>query len=343
MARNRRPGFTLIELLVVIAIIAILIGLLVPAVQKVREAAARTQCINNLKQIGLACHNYHDSYGNFPPGNYQPYQSGVSKDFYIMYGNWALYLLPYVEQDSLYRQYTTIADTPAPNTIPNQDPKLQNLREFYLSVYTCPSDPRVNGQLLLQPQTIAPDGGGNPGYVYAGSSYKAMTGVGVWTGPNVGYTFGGFWNEVQGAINNPVAAYAGGRGKGMLHGDGASGLKPDRIASVTDGLSNTIVIGERHTKTHFSRGPFWADSFNLYSKGASFPVSAALLEDYDLCVTQYPQGGFCKYGWGSLHPGGLSFLFGDGSVASISKTIDMTIFMALSTIANDEVIPGDAF
>jgi prepilin-type N-terminal cleavage/methylation domain-containing protein/prepilin-type processing-associated H-X9-DG protein len=340
---RRRPGFTLIELLVVIAIIAVLIGLLVPAVQKVREAANRIQCFNNLKQIGLALHNYHDSRKKFPSAHLELYVATGPYKGYQYFSCWSIDLLPYVEQDSLYRQYTAIADNPAPNTVPNQDPKLQPIREYYLSVYTCPSDPRVNGQQLIAPETIAPDGGGNPGYIYAASSYKAMTGVGVWTGPNVGYTFGGFWNEVQGAINNPVAAYAGGRGKGMLHGDGASGLKPDRIASVTDGLSNTIVIGERHTKTHFSRGPFWADSFNLYSKGASFPVSAALLEDYDLCVTQYPQGGFCKYGWGSLHPGGLSFLFGDGSVASISKTIDMTIFMALSTIANDEVIPGDAF
>src|ERR1700691_3767874 len=99
MSRSRRPGFTLIELLVVIAIIAVLIGLLLPAVQKVREAANRTQCQNNLKQLALACMNYEGVYHNFPPaltGYYNPSVAPV---------NWATYLLPYIEQGNLYNQY----------------------------------------------------------------------------------------------------------------------------------------------------------------------------------------------------------------------------------------------
>src|SRR5262249_52969727 len=106
MTRSR-PGFTLIELLVVIAIIAVLIGLLVPAVQKVREAAARTQCANNLKQLALACHNYEGASGRLPPGylgpipNEQEYGSAVDQ---IQHVGLLVYLLPYVEQDNLYRQ-----------------------------------------------------------------------------------------------------------------------------------------------------------------------------------------------------------------------------------------------
>ena len=109
-------------------------------------------------------------------------------------------------------------------------------------------------------------------------------------------------------------------------------MKPERIATITDGLSNTLFVGERHTKTHFTRGPFWADSFNLYTKGASWPFSITLVADYDLCASKV-NSNYCKYGWGSMHPGGISSLFGDGSVRGIRTNIDMNIFMALSTVA----------
>src|SRR5437868_6068188 len=104
---RRRSGFTLIELLVVIAIIGVLISLLLPAVQKVREAANRTQCLNNMKQIGLALHNYHDTYRRFPPSldsGIRPYRLSPGNQGYASYWSWLALILPFIEQDNLWNQ-----------------------------------------------------------------------------------------------------------------------------------------------------------------------------------------------------------------------------------------------
>jgi prepilin-type N-terminal cleavage/methylation domain-containing protein len=313
---RRRRGFTLIELLVVIAIIAVLIGMLLPAVQKVREAAARAKCFNNLKQIGIGMYHYHDAVGNFPSGHIELQINGA----YQYLTCWSIQLLPYLEQEPLFKTYN--------NNIANQAAANQPFCQTYLDIYTCPSDMRANQ--IIAPETIAPDGGGNTTIKYMASSYRVMTGIGDTASSN---TFGGFWNEVQTALAVHPA------GRGAFHGDGASGLSPERVATVTDGTSTTIFAGERHTRTHFTRGPFWADSFNLYSKGASWPYSASMLPDYDYCGTLVSNVNYCKYGWGSFHLGGISFLYGDGSVHSLSPALDMNIFMALSTAAGNEAVP----
>jgi len=312
--RARSRGFTLIELLVVIAIIAILIGLLLPAVQKIREAANRMKCANNLKQIGLALHNYHDSMGSFPSGHVE-----LNDQYYT---SWAIELLPFIEQDNLYRQYN--------KNLTNQDPGNATVCNTVVRTYMCPSDVRSALGQSYAPETIAPNGAGNTKIKYLASSYKCMTGIGD---TNTTNTYGGYWNEVQTALS------AHPNGRGAFHGDGESGLTPETFASIIDGTSNTLVVGERHTKTHFTRGPFWADSFNLYSKGASWPYSITMIPDYDACASQV-NANFCKYGWGSLHTGGINFLFADGHVRVISANIDMNTFMALSTIAGGEVLPN---
>ena len=322
-------GFTLIELLVVIAIIGILIALLLPAVQKVREAAARLQCSNNLKQIGLALHNYHDAYGTLPSAHYETCPPGTQPGHHegcLYYSGWNIDILPFLEQDNLYKMYNKEA--------PNLSPLNEEVVQMQVKVFTCPSDTRAG--MIILPETIPPDGSSqkDPLIPYMTGSYKVMTGVGH---PSTTDTFGGFWDEVQDA-NTYFSA-----GKGAFHGDGYSGLQPERLTNITDGTSNTIFAGERHTKTHPTRGPFWADTFNLYNSGAAYlGINTIYLQpDYDACANLHGyNANYCKYGWGSLHTGGnINFLFGDGHVRSIPATIDNNIFAALATIAGGEVLP----
>src|SRR5436305_7878686 len=161
-----RRAFTLIELLVVIAIIAILIGLLLPAVQKIREAANRMKCSNNLKQIGLGLHNFHDTTGTLPSGHVELKDANGKFQYY---SSWAIDILPFIEQDNLFKQYN--------NKLPNQDPANAAVCNAIVKIYLCPSDTRAFGKSYA-PETIAPDGAGNSTIRYMASSYKCMTGIG---------------------------------------------------------------------------------------------------------------------------------------------------------------------
>jgi prepilin-type N-terminal cleavage/methylation domain-containing protein/prepilin-type processing-associated H-X9-DG protein len=169
MPRTLRRGFTLIELLVVIAIIAILIALLVPAVQKVREAAARTQCQNNLRQIGIGLHNHHDTLKVFPPGGLTAANQKLGVPAGVWHG-WAVFILPYVEQGNLYKQYRLDLDW--------RDPVNAPVVRTPISIFQCPSTPNPQRLdtfsqspftgIVAAPSDYAPNNGANSALVALG-------------------------------------------------------------------------------------------------------------------------------------------------------------------------------
>jgi prepilin-type N-terminal cleavage/methylation domain-containing protein/prepilin-type processing-associated H-X9-DG protein len=238
---RRRKGFTLIELLVVIAIIAILIGLLLPAVQKTRATAARIQCANNLHQMALAMHMYHDSYQAFPPAFARPSNWG-----------WQVWILPYIEQGNLYNAINPTATTIAVNAATTTK----------LPVYMCPMDP----------------------------------------GPVISPWFSGYAKSNY-AVSEQIC-------------DGGSAIP---MLSITDGTSNTIMIGERDTLNQI--GAVWAGrdtgppgvSVASVIGRPTWPINTRYAGGTTCCAGD-AAAGCTRFAWSSLHTGGANFAFCDGSV-----------------------------
>jgi len=309
LCQRLREGFTLIELLVVIAIIAILIALLVPAVQKVREAAARTQCQNNLKQLALGVHSYHDTFKSVPQnyGGLNGWANGSSS------WSWIAMTLPYIEQAPLYNSIGLSAG--AANVRLNTSPLTLSSA---IPILRCPSDP--DAQTLLM--TGRADISGAP----AVSNYKGVSGQN-WGWGNA------LWNPLPGIGANNGSTNGLESGDGLLYRSnaGAGTLKKYTFLSVTDGTSNTFMIGESLPNACAWTG-WWAYSNNVTGTCGIYPNAQ------DTAVGAYVGPGDWNscYAFHSKHTGGLQFAMVDGSVHYVPNNISITVYRHLATIMGNE-------
>jgi prepilin-type N-terminal cleavage/methylation domain-containing protein/prepilin-type processing-associated H-X9-DG protein len=296
-----RPAFTLIELLVVIAIIAVLIGLLLPAVQKVRDAAARSSCQNNLKQLGLAAQGYHDAHRQFPPG----YSSGVAAngdDTGPGWG-WAAYLLPHVEQQPLFAQINL--------AVPIEAPQHAAARTTTVKSYLCPADfpppalqvgPRsASGQLLSITCTVAP------------ASYTGSFGV---SEPGVDGE-GVFFRNSQVKIAD------------LTDGTSQTLLAGERSYRYSETTWVGAVTGTKTVPPPGSPLPLEVDE-------ASNFVLSHVGEMLDGAARPYEINNFS-----SNHPGGATFVFADGHVRFLTRATDFQTLKALTTRQGGETPTGD--
>lgn len=325
--RRNRPGFTLIELLVVIAIIAILIGLLLPAVQKVREAAARAKCQNNLKQIGLAMHNYESTNSTLPPGDAVTGGSGT----------WQHYILPYLEQQPLFGLYVNLGNsngTGTPNytatTYLGQPIGNLTVAQTKLSILTCPSDPNSGAG--------KPQGGG----VDFGFSNYAVN-------------FGNTHRTQDKAGRNPFTLAIRPNFAGAPFTYRNSGTTPITVkfGGITDGLSNSLLAAELlqgvsilPSITEF-RGFAWfgpGGEFTTFTTPNSSNPDTIQFANY--CNNLPAQGLPCTQGadWAlasrSKHTGGVNVVLGDGSVRFITNSINPQTWSLLGS-TQDGLVMGD--
>jgi len=304
-ARRLRPdrrGFTLVELLVVIAIIGVLIALLLPAVQQAREAARRMSCQNNLKQQGLALHNYHDTHGKFPAAWYGDYANAASVETgRLGFGDpgwgWGAVILPYIEQKALYDEL----DMSSPSIRASTH---QPLSQTHIDVYRCPSD---TGDQLNSSTNRWDHGTSNYLACYGSRNIVLTAEI---TG--AGYAWGNYEKT----------------GTGIFSGNSANAMR-----DVTDGTSNTVMTGEvvyGELGGVDRRGALWVG--NPYN-GGYLCTQTSLSSNTDFRIM-----GSNPSAYSSQHPGGAQFVFADGSVRFVSETTDGEVLNNVADRSDGNVV-----
>ena len=343
-ASRVKSGFTLVELLVVIAIIGILVALLLPTVQAAREAARRMSCGNNMKQIGLALHNYHDTYKTFPPGGITPGNCCSTPSA----STWTLFILPYLEMQNLADQYNfSLWNDRNPERTGRTGGPNAAVCMTTVNTFICPSD--INPKLLVRPRS-----GPGSGMLYAPGSYRAVSGASTgicWFDTN---QTNSFCRRNRGVLHH-VAATPRATHNHLGRSGGRADSLTQSMASILDGTSSTVMIGEYQTRTQNRRRTFWAYTYTSYNQSSiSVGQPRTLIPSYDECRAIRGFRGrnnSCKRGWGSFHPGVIQFCLADGSVRGISTTVDMGepansststrrmgVLPAMATIQDGEVV-----
>ena len=317
--RLGRHGFTLVELLVSIATIGILISLLLPAVQSAREAARRTQCANNLKQLALAVQNFHAALGTFPPDHLFTYDPTAAN------WSWLAAILPHLEQESLYQQANV--GGAAPNNINQSLPQIAQR----VATFLCPSDPYAwRGPMSQSSNFDMLDPVLGP-LNYEMTCYRANVGSNWGGGPPGSSTWWGTdsqWCNPDANNADPNTTY-----DGCCHGNGViwENNQPIGVKDILDGASNTILIGEALTGKDYQNS--WCHMDNAIATCA-YPPNAknpATGQDYP------PDQWWNRYAFTSQHAGGAQFALADGSVHFIGDAISLLVFRALGTRAGREV------
>lgn len=310
-----RSAFTLVELLVVIAIIGILVGLLLPAVQAAREAARRMQCSNNLKQLDLAFHNYHDTHKKFPLNfawRSVPGGGGGGPAIANTGKSWLQMILPQMEQSNMFNRidFSAGLQGDTPNVVQNRE-----IANTVVSSFLCPSDPE-NGDGRLGGRS---DVNVNPPGTWGVTNYKASCGS--------NWAWGTFaWNnapESNNGLNN---------GNGILCSNQQNTFRPTSMSDVLDGTSNTFFLGE--ALPGWTRWNWWYNP-NAVTATCAIPLNYVIRVPKN--INNWPN----NYSFASRHTGGGNFGYGDGSVRFVSENVDTFTYRAMATVRGQEIASID--